>query len=206
MHLKRQEAATNWPIPRKGTKYIARPRSHLNHSVPVVIAVRDMLKLARTTAEVKMMIHRKQLKINGRTVRDHKESIKLLNLFEADKTYILTILPTGKFSLEVAKEKDMRLCKVINKTLVKNNTIQLNLHDGSNLVSKTPIYVGDSIYLDFSGKIRKHISLEKGKDVFIIKGKYLGHNGKIESINNKEVTVKLKDKSTIIDQKQLVVQ
>ena len=64
MHLKRQEAITKLPIPRKGTKYVARALSHLDNSVPVVIAVRDMLRLARTTSEVKKMIHEKIFKLN----------------------------------------------------------------------------------------------------------------------------------------------
>ena len=107
MHLKRQKAAIKLPIPRKGTKYIARALSNLNNSVTVVIAVRDMLKLARTAAEVKKMIHRKLLKINGKNVKDYRESIRLFNLFEADKPYILTLLPTGKFTLEESKEKNI---------------------------------------------------------------------------------------------------
>ncbi|MDO8508422.1 MAG: hypothetical protein Q7S27_01930 [Nanoarchaeota archaeon] len=204
MHLKRQETTTKLPIPRKGTKYVARALSHLNNSVPVVIAVRDMLKMARTTADVKKMIHQKLLKINGRNVRDHRESIKLFNLFEADKHYILSLLPTGKFSLEHAKEKDSRLCKVINKTLVKNNSIQLNFHDGSNILSKTPISVGDSLYLDLSSKIKKHLPLEKGKEVMIIKGKYLGLKGKVESLENNKITIKINDRSTTISKQQVV--
>lgn len=205
MHLKRQEAAIKLPIPRKGTKYIVRALSHINTSVPITIAVRDILRLAQTTAEVKSMIHQKLLKINNQPVRNHKESLKLFNLLEADKTYILTLLPTGKFTFEETKEKNIRLCKVINKKLIKNNLIQLNLHDGSNVISKENIFVGDSIYLDQEGRIKKHISFEKGKEAIVIKGKYLGLKGKIESVHGSFIKLNLNDKSTELNKSQIVV-
>ncbi len=199
MHLKRQEAITKLPIPRKGTKYIARALSDIQNAVPVVIAVRDMLKLARTAKEVNGLIHRKMLKINGRVVRNKRESIKLFNLFEADKTYFLSLLPTGKFFFEEAKHKDIRLCKVINRTSIKNNLIQVNLHDGSNVISKDKILVGDSLYIDLEGKIKKHLTLEKGKEAMVIKGKYMGLKGKIDSSKENKVVIHLKDKLVTLD-------
>lgn len=205
MHLKRQEAAIKLPIPRKGTKYIARALSHIDNSIPIVIAVRDILKLAQTTSEVKRMIHQKLLKINNRPVRNHKESLKLFNLLEADKTYILTLLPTGKFTFEETKEKNARLCKVINKKLIKNNLIQLNLHDGSNLISKENIPIGDSVYINLEGKMKKHISFEKGKEAVVIKGKYLGLKGKIESVHGNLIKIHLNDKSTDLNKSQIIV-
>ena len=95
MHKKRQTLTTKVPIQRKGTKYVARASSHINDSVPVIIALRDMLKLAQTIKEVKYMIHTKLLKINGRPVKDYRESIRLFNIFEADKKYVLKLLPTN---------------------------------------------------------------------------------------------------------------
>ena len=206
MHLKRQRAATKLPIPRKGTAFIARALSHTENSVPVVIAVRDMLKLARTAGEVKKMIKEKLLKINGLPVKDYRESINLFNLFEADKNYILTLLPTGKFIFEESKD-NLRLCKVINKKLLKNNTVQINLHDGSNLISKDKISVGDSIYLDLQGKIKKHVKLEEGRWAIIIFGKYTGLKGKINSTEGKMVWILIEgnEKLTKLNDNQIIV-
>lgn len=206
MHLKRQKATTKLPIKRKGTAFVARALSDVNNSVPVVIAIRDMLKLARTAKEVKQMINQGMLKINGRPVKDYRESIKLFNIFNADKTYILTLLPIGKFSFEEANDKNIRLCKVINKKLTKNKKIQLNLHDGSNVLSEEPVANGDSLYLDFEGKIKKHVPLEKGKHAFIFSGKYIGLKGKVQSIDRKKVSILLDEdkKLTELDQKILI--
>ena len=150
MHQTRKASSIKLPIPRKGTKYVARASSDLKNSVPLVIAVRDILKLAKTAREVKKMINAGLLKINGRKATHLNEAIKLFNILEADKTYRLTLLPTKKFNFEETKEKN-KLCKVIGKTLQRKGKIQLNLHDGSNVISSQNIAIGDSLVIDFSG-------------------------------------------------------
>jgi small subunit ribosomal protein S4e len=207
MHQARQSVTTKIPIERKGTKYIVRASSHIDNSVPLLIAVRDILGLAKTAREVKHMIQTKLLKINGRLVEDFKESIKLFNILEADKVYVLSLLPTKKFVFEETKDLDTRLVKVVNKRLVPNNFSQLNLHDGSNVLTKDKINVGDSLILDFSGKIKKHIQMDKGREVFVISGKYAGHKGKIESVSDSNLTIKFKDKEepATLNKSQVIV-
>lgn len=184
MHLTRQEISKKVPIPRKGTKYIVRTISHIHKGVPVLIALRDMLKIAKTAKEAKAILP--QIKINGRTVSDIRETIKLFNLLEADKVYRLSILPTNKFFFEEVKEKDTRLVKVINKKLVKGGNIQISLHDGTNIISKEKsIKVGDSLYLDANNKIKKHLPLEKGKKVFLIGGKFIGKTAVVQEVKGK---------------------
>jgi len=61
-YLKRQAASKKLPIERKGTTYVAKAMSHYKSAIPVSIAVRDLLHLARTTREVKLMIKDKKLK------------------------------------------------------------------------------------------------------------------------------------------------
>jgi len=207
MHQARQSVTTKIPIERKGTKYIVRSSSHLDNSVPLLIAVRDILGLAKTAREVKHMIQTRLLKINGRLVEDFKESIKLFNILEADKTYVLSLLPTKKFVFEETKDSDTRLVKVINKRLVSKGLFQLNLHDGSNILTKDKINVGDSLILDFSSKIKKHIQIDKGKEVFVFSGKYAGHKGKVESISDSSITIKFKDKEdlAVLKSSQVIV-
>src|SRR3989344_9276406 len=193
MHLTRQASSTKLPIKRKGTKYIAVASFNKDNAVPVVIAVRDMIKLARTAKEVREMIKKRQLKINGRTVYELNDAVQLFNILEADKSYRLNLLPTGKFFFEESKDKE-RLCKIIGKKLLSYG-IQYNMHDGSNIISKDKLAVGDSVYLDFSGKVKSHVALGKGKEFLVISGKYSGSKGKIDSVSeDKRVLVKLSDK------------
>ena len=204
MHQTRNETITKLPIRRKGTKYIARALHAHKNAVPVVIAVRDMLKLAKTLKEVQHMIKNKALKINGRVVEDYRDSIKLFNIFEADKHYELTLLPTGKFAFKDTKNSSTRLCKVTGKRLVNAGMIQLNLHDGSNILSKDKITVGDSLYLDLTSKIKNHVTLDAGKEVFIFSGKYQGQSGKVQKIEDNRAYIKFKEGSAVLNKKQLV--
>ncbi len=199
MHQTRKGSSIKLPVPRKGTKYLVRASSHVRDSIPVLIALRDMLKLARNAKEVKNIIKEKEIKINGKKVIDYHESIKLFNIFEANKTYVLSLLPTKKFTLEESKIKDIRLCKVTGKRLVKSGVTQLNLHDGSNVITKEKANINDSIYLDLAGKIKKIVPLEKGKEVFVIDGKHVGKKGIISSTENKKASIQFKEGTAQID-------
>ena len=198
MHLTREEVSMKVPIQRKGTKYIARTLGYLNNSVSVVIAIRDMLKLARNLKELKGMIKDKLIKLNGKPVHDFRQSIRLFNILEADKPYVLSVSPTGRYIFEETKAKE-RLCKVIGKKLLSKKRIQFNMNDGTNIISKDKINVGDSLYFDFEGKVKKHISLEKGKEVFVFAGKYIGQSGKIESIKDNKAKIKFKGKEQEVE-------
>jgi small subunit ribosomal protein S4e len=199
MHLTRIESTKKLPITRKGEKYLARPLLSTEDSVSVSLALRNMLKLVKTTKELKQLIHEKALKINGRLVKDYRDSIKLFSVFEAgNKAYRLSILPTKKFILEESHDKK-RLCKVIGKKLISGNKIQINLHDGTNFISKDKINTNDTFYLDTSGKILSHIPFEKAKEVFVMSGTYTGLTGKVQSAKNKKLTLKFKDKEDAVE-------
>lgn len=206
MHQTRQQTTKKLPIQRKGTKYVARALSHPQESVPVIIAIRDMLGLAKTKKEVKKMILQKLLKINGTQVQDYHESIRLFNILEADKAYVLKLSPVRKFFLEETKDKNERLCKVVAKKIVSGGKIQLNLHDGTNVLSDKKIQIGDSLYLDMSGKIKQHIPLEKGKEAFVLSGRYAGQSGKIGNVSEKKVAIKFGEISTEIPLESVIVQ
>jgi len=192
MYLTRAKANKKLPIPRKGTKYLAKASSHVKNGVPVVIAIRDMLRLARTSKEVKHLINEKKIKLNGQIVKSHRESIRLFNILEADKKYKLILLPTGKFKFEETKDNS-KLCKVVNKKMLAGNKTQLNLHDGTNVLitKEEKVGVDDSLLIDFSHKIKKIIHFEKNKPVFIISGKSTGLNGTIKEVSKNHAIIKL---------------
>ncbi|MEK6855213.1 MAG: S4 domain-containing protein [Nanoarchaeota archaeon] len=199
MHQTRSEVTKKLPIPRKGTKYVARPLSDIKNSVTIVAAVRDMLHLARTAREVQEMIKQKLLKINGRIVKDYRDSIRLFNILEAGNNYVLALTRNGRFTLEEAKNPSERLCKVINKKILKKQKVQINLHDNSNIIADNKIQIGDSLYLDLSGKIKRTVQMKEGKDCIIISGKYIGFTGRINSVVNNKVEIKLKEKDALVE-------
>ncbi len=192
MHLKRNKLTTKIPIARKGTSYVARARSNYKFGVPVVIAVRDILKLARTSKEVKYAVSKGLIKINGRKVKDINECVKLFNILEAEKKFVLTILPTGRFSLKETKD-NFKTCKIIGKKIMKNKKVQFNLHDGTNLVSNEKLNIGDSLEFGFDSKIKKIVHLNKGAKAFVISGRNIGLEGKVEEVKDNKVILKLNE-------------
>lgn len=192
MHQIRQTVSFHVPITRKGTKYVARPLSHTRSSVAVLVAIRDMLHLAQTQREVHEMIKQKLLKVNGRMVVDYHDSVKLFNIISADKHYMLTLTPHGRFAFKETKSMD-RPCKVVNKNLVRGNKIQVNCHDGTNAIMKEKVSVHDTIYVDETNKVKKHVTFEKGKSGMVIAGKSIGHECTIEDVQATTATVVLKE-------------
>jgi len=206
MHQKRQQMSKRLPLPRKGTKYVVRAVSHHTMAVPVLIAVRDMLHLAENAREVKSMIHNQKLKLNGRQIKDVHESVTLFGQLEADKSYILTLLPTGKFVFNELKKPEDKLLKVMNKRLVSEGKIQLNLHDGTNVITNDKaIAINDSLYLDENNKVKGHLTFEKGKSIFIIKGKHQGTTAKVIAINGKEVIIEYNGGQSTLTSDALIV-
>ena len=57
-HLKRQNIPKNWPVPKKGSTFIVRASSK---GIPVLVLLRDVLKIARTRKEIKRAIFEKNI-------------------------------------------------------------------------------------------------------------------------------------------------
>ncbi|MAE49873.1 hypothetical protein CMI48_03530 [Candidatus Pacearchaeota archaeon] len=207
-HQNRNQVNKRIPLPRKGTKYVARALSHHTKAVPLVIAIRDMLKLAQTSREVNHLMKQGLLKINGKTPKDIRESIKLFGLLQADKTYQLTLSPTHKFTFTETTSKN-RPIKVVNKIARPNNKIQVNGHDGSNILldatKAKDIKTNDTLLLSPDNKLSKHLPLDKAKTGFVFAGKYAGHEGKISKVDNNKVTIAFKDKEATLPAKQVLV-
>lgn len=203
MHQTRSEIIRALPLARKGTKYVARALRNNSNSVPLVIAIRDMLKLAETSKEVKGLIHGKKIKINGKFAKNLNDPICIFSILDADKSYLLNILPTGRFELKETNEKDRKL-KIIGKNAVKNGALQYALHDGTNIISGKNFFVGDTLILNSENKVVKHIGLDKGKDVFVFSGAYTGKTGKIEHASGKKIAVKFDKEDAVLDKSQII--
>ena len=205
MHQTRSETITRLPIRRKGTKYIARALHAHKNAVPVVIAVREMLSLARTAKEVKEMIKDKLVQINGRLVYDYREPVQLFNVLSiGGKSYVLGISETAKFIFSETKETKKRLCKIVGKKLLNNNQLQINLHDGSNLVGKKEMKTNDSLYLDEKGKVVKHVPISSAKEVIVMSGKYIGQHGTIKSIKENAAEISFKEGSALLPLRNII--
>ncbi len=214
-HLKRQKMPKNWPIPRKGTTYVVKTYSNLEKSVPILIVLRDMLKIANNRKEVKNAIFEKKIMVNGRLERDDKNSMQLfdkITIIPSKKNYQLGLSETGKFLMEEIKDNETnnKIAKIINKRILKGKKIQINLSDGRNFISDTKCKVDDSVLVDFKNKkIEKCLPLKEGAQVIVFAGKHTGKKGKILKINEERKMVSLdhgKDKINVLIKQIMVIE
>jgi len=188
-HLKRQFAPKSWPIPRKGTTFVIKPNFGLSKGIPLLIVLRDMLKIVQNRKEAKKAIHFKNIFVNGREAKDEKDGILLfdvITIVPSKKNYKLSVSLKGKFELEEIKEVESnhKISKVIGKKILKGKKVQLNLSDGRNFLSDAKCKTNDSVLIDFkNNKLEKCLPLKEDSNVFVFAGKHSGAIGKIEKIN-----------------------
>lgn len=213
MHLKRQKTPKNWPIPRKGTKYVVRPSSNLRKGIPVLIILRDMLGMAQNRKEVKKAIHLKQVLLNGKAVNDEKIPALLFDVItiaSAKKYYRIDLSKKGDFKTEEINENESRYktAKIVNKKILKGKKTQLNLSDGKNFISDLKCKVNDSVLINLEKtKIDKCLPLKEKAKVIVFLGKYAGELGIVSKIDskNKIVELNIDDKKIKVLIKQLMV-
>lgn len=208
MHIKRQTIDKKWPIPRKGSKYVVAPSHNKKLGIPVLIILRDIIKIVKTRKEAKHVINNKEISLNNKVVKMDNLTVTLfdiLSIKSLNKNYRLTVSEQGKFKLEEVDGKE-KICKVINKKIVKKGFIQLNLHDGMNILTKDKINTGDSVILNLQKKeITRYLPLKKGARVLIISGKNIGKSGEVKDVKGKISYVEVGEKKLSMENKNLIV-
>ena len=210
-HLKRQKAPKNWPIHRKGTKYVVRPNFNIEKGIPVLIILRDILKVAQNRKDVKKIINAKQILLNNKLVKDEKNNVLLfdiLSIIPINKFYRMELSDKGKFDIKEINIKDAgkKIAKIINKKIIKGKKVQLNLSDGRNFLSDLKCNVKDSVLINLEKKnIETIIPLKEKAKAIVFEGKHAGEIGIINKIKNKTAEVKIKNKNVEILIKQLMV-
>jgi small subunit ribosomal protein S4e len=212
-HLKRQSAPKSWPIERKGSTYIVKSNFNVKEGIPVLVVLRDILKLAGNRSEVKRIIHSKQILVNEKNVKDEKNTILLfdtVNIIPEKKCYRMELSEKGKFYLKEIKESEAsrKISKITHKKTLNGKKTQLNLSDGRNFLSEIKYNINDSVVINLKDrKIEKCLPLKEKAKVVIFVGKHIGKRGEIEKLNleEKTATVKIEGKEINILINQLMV-
>lgn len=154
-----------------------RPGPHKKfESVPLLILVRDILKLTDLGKDARKIIKAKEIFIDGRPRNDHKYPVGLFDVIEIPKMrkqYRVIPTPAGLDIIEISKkEAKLKLCRINGKTMIKGNKLQLNLHDGRCIIiegkktkkpEKIAYMTGDSFLIELPDqKIVEHLKMEKG--------------------------------------------
>ena len=90
------------------------------------------------------------------------------------------------------KEVSIKPCRIMNKTIIKNGAIQLNLHDGTNIVVDSNEYkTKDTLILELpERRIKDWIKFENGNFALVVKGRHSGKSGIIKEISEASATKK----------------
>lgn len=200
--LKRKPAPRFWPIHRKEDSWVMKPSSgphDLQNCLPMALVLRDILGVAATRKEAQTLLHQGKVVVDGKILRKDDFPVGLMDiisLHDANKYY--RIMPSHKgLSLSpISKEEtNSKLCRIDDKMTVPGG-VQLNLHDGSNLLIKVadPKKPQEDIYNTFdilklslpSKEVVGCIQLKEGNSAVITGGKNIGVKGKIIQIEKTE--------------------
>ena len=201
-HLKRKPAPKFWPIHRKEFVWVVRPKPGphpTSRCIPLALIVRDILGFAKTRKEAKTIISQGKIKVNGKLQLEELFPTGLMDVIsipEMKKTYRILPSEKGLFLHSIGSEEALfKLCRIENKTVIKGGRLQLNLHDGRNIL----VQVEDSqkpegdVYqtLDVlktnipSQEITARLKLGKGMHAIIVGGKNVGKHGKIVTVEKR---------------------
>ncbi|MHC1563935.1 MAG: 30S ribosomal protein S4e [Candidatus Hecatellaceae archaeon] len=199
-HLKRHVSPRFWPIHRKEKIWAVKPSPGPHpreRCIPLIIVIRDMLGIVKNAREAKLILAEGKVSVDGKVRRDAGFPVGFMDVVEIagfEKAY--RALPHSKrflTFLEVdGNEKAFKLCRIENKTTVRGGHIQLNLHDGRNLLVKVSdpskpeedVYkTGDTVKLDLkSSEITGHYKFGEGAYVVVTGGKNVGVHGVVASV------------------------
>lgn len=219
-YLKRYLIPEFWPLARKAHKWATSPRPgpHSKYMcIPLKVVVRDVLHYAENGPEANKIIKSGEILVDKKVRKDPNYPVGLMDVIEVPKTqkvFRVVVEKNGFVIKETkAEESDKKLCKIRNKKVIKGGLVQLNLHDGRNILvsSQTPakskktvkiseekdVYkTNDSVLIQLPDqKVLKHFKFDKGSPAIITGGKNMGVRGEIKEISKKK---NMLEKNTVI--------
>lgn len=200
--LKRMKAPAFWQIPRKKDLWTAKPASgphRISQCLTLLTVIRDILGLAKTYKETRIILSEEKVKVDGKPRRDMKFPVGVMDVVEIpDTESYYRILPSQKgLTLHsVDREESLfKLCRIEDKSSLKGALFQLNLHDGRNVIVGDK-EAEDQEYLASNMKtsdvlkmgvprqeILGHLSFDVGSYAMVTEGKNIGRHGKVVAID-----------------------
>jgi small subunit ribosomal protein S4e len=200
--LKRKPAPRFWPIHRKEAVWVVRPSSgphSLEKCLPLSLVLRDILEVAETRKEAKKIISQGKVYVDGKVRRKDTFPVGLMDVISMpDLNKFYRVLPShkGLFLNPISQEESsFKLFRVEGKTIVENETSQIALHDGSNILVKVGASESaevayetfDTLKLGLPEKqVLDQLKTRKGNIAVITGGKNIGKRGKIVEIEKTE--------------------
>lgn len=202
-HLKRKPAPAFWPIHRKEAVWTVKPnagRHPIERSLPLALVLREMLGLAKTLGEVKAILSRGNVMVDGKVEKEELFPTGLMDVISISGVeQLYRVLPSDKGLTLHPVNKDeagFKLCRVEDKTVLKKGNVQLNLHDGRNIIitvkeaskpEEDVFKALDTVKIGLPDQeILSHFKLVEGAPALIASGKNIGKHGKIVAVERRE--------------------
>jgi len=182
-HMKRLAMPRSWPLPRKTSIWVtkAAPGAHtLELCMPVVVVIRDILGYAKSTREVRHILHNNLVSIDGRVCKDSRRGVGFMDVLTlGEENYRCIVDQKGilRYRQISKKEAETKVCRINGKTTIKGGKTQLNLHDGRNILTDDAgeYNTGDSLVLALpSQEIKEHIRFSDGIKCYLTGGAHVG--------------------------------
>ena len=200
--LKRKPAPRFWPIHRKELPWIVKPSSgshSLQSCLPLTLVLRDMLGVAQTRKEGKLLLAEGKVLVDGKVRRKDDFPVGLMDVIslpEANKYYRVMPSHKGLILSPISREEaNFSLLRVEDKNTVKKG-VQIELHDGSNMLVKVadPKNPQEVTYDTFDvlkvtypeKQVAASLKTKEGNLAVITGGKNIGKQGKIVEIEKTE--------------------
>jgi small subunit ribosomal protein S4e len=191
-HLKRIVAPKTWPILRKTTKFISRPKPNgqkLEMTMPIVLVMREMLGLVQTAAQARKILRSQEVLVNGKRIFDTDSAVGFMDLISITGKLYRVLINQSNILTVVPTTDELIIQKVTGKTTMSKTKTQLNCASGRNiLVEKGDFKVGDSIAIDPKGLITGHYALAPGASVLLTGGSHIGKVGVVENVAGQVIT------------------
>jgi len=151
--------------------------------------VRDYLEFCRTGREARRLIGQGDIMVDGKVIKNYKRPVGFMDVISVEKLekyYRVLIDLKGKINLVEIPQKNAqwKLARVRNKRNVKGGHIQLNLHDGRNIVVNRELYKpGDVLKIKLPDQtILEHFPAKENYLAMVTSGKHAGQIVTIDSL------------------------
>ncbi|MGC8644756.1 MAG: 30S ribosomal protein S4e [Thermoplasmata archaeon] len=191
--MKRLASPTTWKQPRKVFKWSVRARAGphpMEESVPLMVVVRDVLRLSDTSKEARNIIARGKVTVDGRIVKDYQRPVGFMDIVAIQEAGIYKrvllnnkgVMVLTDISPEDAKWK---LVKVTGKKISKGGRVQISTHDGRVIMTENrAINRGDTLKISVPDqRVLEVYPLSKDTAVYVIGGSHRGTVTNIKEIN-----------------------
>ncbi|MBA3044729.1 MAG: 30S ribosomal protein S4e [Candidatus Thermoplasmatota archaeon] len=191
-HMKRLTAPISWPVRRKTAVWVTKPTpgAHpIHRSMPLLVLIRDMAKYCDTAREARRIIGQRKIYVDGKVATNYKMPVGVMDVISVpdNKDHFRLLLDRlGHFRMMriSPEEAKWKLVRIENKTTIRNGKIQLNLHDGRNIVlDKNARKTGDTLKISIPDqKILGAHEFKEGNVAYLTGGAHIGELGTVQNV------------------------